>query len=78
VRLILQRGPSLNDRSNDYQGSAADWALHGSQSGWYLPSGEHAAALELLLDAGVPLPGEVIGAEPVREVLRRYAGRGKP
>jgi ankyrin repeat protein len=77
VRLILARGPSLDDRSNDYQGTAADWALHGSTSGWYLPNGEHPAALALLLDAGVPLPGEVIGTEPVREVLRRYAGRAK-
>jgi ankyrin repeat protein len=75
VRLILRRSPSLDDRSNDYQGTAADWALHGSQNGWYLPNGEHAAALELLLDAGVPLPGEGAGTEPLREVLRRYAAR---
>jgi hypothetical protein len=72
VRLILSRGPSLDDTSNDYQGTAAHWALHGSTGGWNLPEGEHAAALELLLDAGVPHPGEVFGTEPVQEVLRRY------
>ncbi len=71
VRLILRRGPSLNDTSNDYQGTAAQWALHGSTGGWYLPDGEHATALELLLDAGVPHPGEDIGTEAVRAVLRR-------
>jgi ankyrin repeat protein len=69
VRLILARGPSLDDRTNDYQGSAADWALHGSESGWNLPSGDYAAALGLLLDAGVTLPGEVFGTEAVRQVL---------
>jgi ankyrin repeat protein len=78
VRLILARGPSLDDRSNDYQGTAANWAVHGSQNGWYLPAGDHAAALELLLDAGVALPGEVAGTEPVREVLLRYTARLKP
>jgi ankyrin repeat protein len=77
VRLILSRGPSLDDTSNDYQGTAAHWAIHGSTGGWHLPSGEHATALELLLDAGVPHPGEVFGTEPVREVLRRYAARPK-
>jgi ankyrin repeat protein len=71
VRFILRRGPSLDDRSNDYQGTAADWAVHGSTGGWYLPSGEHAAALELLLDAGVAAPKQVAGTEAVRAVLRR-------
>ena len=73
VRLILHHKPPLDDISNDYQGTAAHWAIHGSTGGWYLPSGEHAAALELLLDAGVPHPGEVFGAEAVQEVLRRCA-----
>jgi len=77
VRLLLQRGASLDDTSNDYQGTAAHWALHGSTGGWHLPKGEHAAALELLLDAGVPHPGEVFGTEPVQEVLRRYEAGSK-
>ena len=77
VRLILSRGPSLDDTSNDYQGTAAHWAIHGSTGGWYLPSGEHAAALELLLDAGVPHPGEVFGTEAVRAVLHRYGAGSK-
>lgn len=72
VRLILDRGPSLDDRTNDYQGTAAEWALHGSERGWHLPNGEYSAALELLLEAGVPLPGEIFGAEPLQEVRRRY------
>jgi hypothetical protein len=72
VRLILRHGPPLDDTSNDYRGSAADWAVHGSENGWYLPKGEHGAALELLLDAGVPLPERVAGTERVQAVLRRY------
>jgi hypothetical protein len=77
VRLILQRKPSLDDTSNDYQGTAAHWALHGSTGGWHLPAGEHAAALELLLDAGVAYPGEDIGTEAVRAVLHRYGAGSK-
>lgn len=77
VKLILRRGPSLDDRTNDYQGTAAEWALHGSESGWHLPKGEYAAALELLLEAGVPLPGEIRGTEAVQEVLRRRAAADK-
>lgn len=77
VGLILARGPSLDDRTNDYKGTAAEWALHGSTGGWYLPNGDHATALELLLDAGVALPGEIFGAKPVQEVLRRRGDRSK-
>ena len=77
VRLILQRKPSLEDTSNDYQGTAAHWALHGSTGGWNLPSGDHAAALELLLDAGVPIPEEVHGTDAVCAVLRRRGARSK-
>jgi Ankyrin repeats (3 copies)/Ankyrin repeat len=70
VRLILQRAPRLDDTSNDYQGTAAHWAVHGSASGWHLPAGEHVAALDLLLDAGIATP-EVGGSEAVRAVLLR-------
>lgn len=72
VHLILRHGPPLADTSNDYHGTPADWAVHGSENGWHLPNGEHGAALNLLLDAGVPLPEHVAGTEPVQAVLRRH------
>jgi ankyrin repeat protein len=72
VRQILRRAPPLNDTSNDYQGTPADWAVHGSENGWHLPNGEHGAALDLLLDAGVPLPAQLAGKESVQAVLRRH------
>jgi Ankyrin repeats (many copies)/Ankyrin repeat len=72
VRQILRHGPPLDDTSNDYGGTAADWAIHGSQNGWHLPNGEHGAALDLLLDAGVPRPEQLAGTESVQAVLRRH------
>jgi len=72
VREILRRNPPLNDRSNDYKGTAVDWAVHGSEDGWEREKGDYAATLKLLLDAGVPLPARIGGAEAVRQVLRLH------
>ena len=72
VRPILLRNPPLDDTSNDYKGTAAQWAMHGSLSGWSQQKGDYAATLEALLDAGVPIPGELGGTEAVQAVLRRH------
>jgi hypothetical protein len=75
VRAILSRKPPLDDTSNDYQGTAADWAVHGSQNGWDRRNSEHDAALSLLLEAGISVPEQVAGTDPVQAVLRRYGAQ---
>jgi Ankyrin repeats (3 copies)/Ankyrin repeat len=72
VRLILQHAPPLHDTTNDYQGTPADWAVHGSENCWHKDRGDQAAALDLLLAAGTPVPKEMYGSEAVRAVLKRY------
>ena len=72
VRLILQRNPPLDDTSNDYQGTAVDWAVHGSENGWDRRNSDYEATVEALLEAGVALPQRVGGTEAVRATLRRH------
>jgi hypothetical protein len=71
VGLILRRNPPLDDTSNDYEGTPVDWAVHGSQNGWSRQTGDYAPTLEVLLEAGAPLPGRIGGTDAVQAVLRR-------
>ncbi len=72
ARLILKRNPPLATTDNDFQGTPVNWAVHGSQNGWYCSTGDYPATLEVLLDAGVPLPEQTGGTEAVRGVLARH------
>jgi ankyrin repeat protein len=72
VRLILRRNPPLDDTSNDYQGTPADWAVHGSEGGWDRRNSDYEATLEALLAAGVALPERMGGTAAVRATLRRH------
>ena len=71
VRLILLRKPRFDDTSNDYQGTAVDWAVHGSESGWDRRNSDYPTTLDALLDAGVRLPEQIGGTDAVQAVLRR-------
>jgi ankyrin repeat protein len=75
MRVILSHKPPLDDTSNDYQGIPADWAVHGSENGWDRKNAVYDEALNLLLKAGVPVPQQVPGTEPVPAVLRRCGVR---
>jgi ankyrin repeat protein len=72
VRLILRRNPPLDDTSSEFQGTPVNWAVHGSGNGWDRQNGDYSAALEALLDAGVPLPEQIGGTEAAQAVLRRH------
>jgi hypothetical protein len=71
VRLILTYNPPIENADNDYKVTPLNWALHGSQNGWYREAGDYPATVEALLDAGAILPKETGGTEAVQEVLRR-------
>jgi ankyrin repeat protein len=72
VRMILARGASIENSDNDYKVTPLNWAVHGSENGWYKEKGDYPATVEILLDAGARLPDQLGGTSAVREVLRRH------
>jgi len=72
VRLILTYDPPIENSDNDYKVTPLNWALHGSQNGWYREAGDYPATVEILLDAGARLPDKLWGTEAVQDVLRRH------
>jgi ankyrin repeat protein len=77
AREIMKHRPPLDALSHEFPGKPLDWALYGSQHGWYCKSGDYAGTVEALIEAGASPPAEAPDAsEPVREVLRRYNRRG--
>lgn len=75
VRLILQRHPSLESVDNDYKSTPLGWAIHGSENGWQRQTGDYAATVAALLDAGAQFDGRVNGTEAVRAVLPSAGAR---
>jgi hypothetical protein len=71
VELILHHHPSIEDAENDFHGTPLGWAIHGSQHGWYVKTGNYPRTVELLLAAGAKPPSQAGGTEAVQEVLRR-------
>ena len=52
VRLILTLDPPIENSDNDYKVTPLNWAIHGSENGWYREAGDYPATVEALLDAG--------------------------
>ncbi len=75
ARAILRLGPPLEITDADFHGMPLDWAVHGSEHGWYSSSGNHAATVEALLKAGAMVSDIAKGTKPVREMLRRYGAK---
>ena len=74
VREILRYGPAIERRGSQHHITALGSALHGSENGWHRETGDYAAAVEALLDAGAtapPVTDDLEASEPVREVLLR-------
>jgi hypothetical protein len=72
VWLILTHNPPIQNADNDYKVTPLNWALHGSQNGWYREAGDYRTTVEALLGAGARLPDTLGGTDGVQEVLRRY------
>jgi ankyrin repeat protein len=75
ARVILRFGPPLEATDLDFNGTPLGWAIYGSEHGWSLKPGNHAATAEALLKAGAKAPDVAAGTEPVRDVLRRYRAK---
>ena len=61
----------IENADNDYQSTPLGWALHGSEHGWHAETGDFAATVTALLEAGARLPERLEGTDVVREVLRQ-------
>jgi ankyrin repeat protein len=73
VRAILRYHPQL-ERQDCHEQTALGAALHGSENSWHRDTGDYAATVEALLDAGAkapPLTEDLEASEAVREVLHR-------
>jgi ankyrin repeat protein len=72
TKMLLTRGPALEQKDADFDGPPMGWLMHGSREGWHRQSGDYAATVELLLAAGAKPPVEPRGSPEVMAVLRRF------
>jgi hypothetical protein len=76
TREILRHHPPLELTDTDFQSTPLGWAIHGSVHGWYCQTGNYAATVESLLEAGAKLPEKATGGtDAVNEVLRRHGAK---
>ena len=69
VRELLRFNPPLEATDRDFKATPLGWAIYGSEHGWYVSTGNHAAVVELLLRAGAKRPEALGGTAAVRDVL---------
>jgi ankyrin repeat protein len=75
AQAILRFGPPLEVADAEFRATPLDWAIYGSEHGWHSSSGNYAATVQVLLEAGAKVPEVAKGTEPVREVLRHNGAR---
>ena len=56
----------------DFSGTPFGWAIHGSHSSWTRQSGDYAAVVELLIEAGARVRSDPRASAEVMAVLRRH------
>ncbi|HET8889811.1 MAG TPA: ankyrin repeat domain-containing protein [Candidatus Angelobacter sp.] len=72
AQLLVKHHAALEDTSNEYKGTALNWAQYGSRNAWRPELGDYPATVEVLLAAGAKFPKQLSGTEAVQEVLRRH------
>lgn len=76
VRDLLAHHAALDRADNDFGSTPVGWAIHGSLHRWDPTSGDPAATVALLLQAGAKPPAKLGGSEAVQAVLRRHGING--
>jgi ankyrin repeat protein len=74
VNLLIARGASLEDASNDFKGTPLGWAIHGSENGWHRDQGDYPGVVRALLSAGAKIPSRTDGTPEVRKILESAKG----
>jgi ankyrin repeat protein len=75
VREILRYHPQVDLKDRQYKLSALGAALHGSENSWHRQTGDYAATVQTLIDAGAKPPrltDDLEASQAARDVLRRY------
>jgi hypothetical protein len=77
---LLSSGAAVGGRDANYSGTPLTWCLYGASHGWNCASGDFAATVRLLLDAGErPEPSHLpTGREEVDLVLREGLAKSSP
>jgi hypothetical protein len=75
AREILRYNPPLEQFDADFHLPPLRWGVYGSEHGWYCRTGNYAAAVEALIQAGAKLPEQTGGTDAVREVLGRCGAK---
>lgn len=73
ARIVLGYNPPLEWKDADFNATPLGWAIHGSEHGWHCRTGNYAATVEALLQAGAKPPDKIEGTTAVKETLLRYA-----
>jgi hypothetical protein len=71
AREILRYHPPLELAEPDFHLTPLGWCIYGSKHGWHCRTGNYAATVEALIQAGAKLPEEDGGTPAVKEVLER-------
>ena len=78
VREVLRHRPAIEDKNCDFGVRAMISALHGSMNSWHRDTGDYAAVVEALIEAGAKPPevtDDLEGSAAAKAVLSRYAQR---
>jgi hypothetical protein len=71
VRDMLRHDPPLERLDPNHHATPLNWAIYGSENGWFCGVGKYCEVVEALLDAGAKRAAWTGGSAAVREVLRR-------
>jgi ankyrin repeat protein len=71
TQAVLRYNPPLEWIDIDFHATPLGWAIHGSEHGECCGTGNYAATVKALLEAGAKPPEKVAGTEPVKDLLRR-------
>ncbi len=71
VQALLKHGARVDVSDVEFPGTPLNWAVHGSQNGWYCDKGDYGATVKSLLAAGSARPSLIGGSPAVREALER-------
>ena len=69
---ILCHHPPLEILDVDFKKTPLEWAIHGSEHGWYCRTGDYAGTVEALAKAGAKFPDKIGGTAAVQETLQRH------
>jgi ankyrin repeat protein len=75
ARLLLEAGAPIDTADKTHQARPLGWATFGSLHGWHARTGDYAAVVKLLLDAGATPPEMLNDSDAslaVVDVLRHY------